>query len=116
MKKMKIFKFAIILFLLTLNFGSCKGKYTKDTVNIFITKDNFENIMLALELYKNEFGEYPNTLDELLQRKGITERSIIEDAWGRKYYYEKLKDSYKIFSLGPDGKPFTNDDIYPPKS
>jgi len=102
------------LFILFLIF-SCKGKTSKDTVNAFITKDIFKNIILALELYKKEFGEYPKTLDELLQRKGINDRTIIEDAWGREYYYVRIKYSYKIFSLGPDGKAFTKDDLYPPK-
>jgi len=90
---MKIFKFVIILIIIIISIVSCKGRYAKDTVNAFVTRDNFKNTILALELYKKEFG----------------------DAWGREYYYVKLKNDYKIFSLGADGKPFTKDDIYPPK-
>ncbi|RKX92922.1 MAG: hypothetical protein DRP84_09280 [Spirochaetes bacterium] len=105
----------IVILIFSEGIVSCKGRYAKDTVNAFVTRDNFKNTILALELYKKEFGEYPNTLEELLQKKGITDRSIIEDAWGREYYYVKLKNDYKIFSLGADGKPFTKDDIYPPK-
>ncbi len=112
---MKSILYVILLITFLIVIPTCKGKSTKDTVNVFVTKDNFKNILLALELYKKEFGNYPRTLDELLVRKGITDKSIIEDAWGREYYYVRLKNGYKIFSLGPDGKPFTKDDIYPPK-
>ncbi len=109
----------IILILHIITFSvlteGCKARTSKDTVNVFITREGFKTVILALELYKKEFGEYPETLDELLKRKGISDRSIIEDAWGRPYYYVKLKNGYKIFSMGPDGKPFTKDDIYPPK-
>ena len=113
---MKKFIYLLVLSIASLIIlTSCKGKTSKDTVNAFITRDSFKNITLALELYKKEFGIYPKTLDEFLQRKGINDRSIIEDAWGREYYYVRLKDGYKLFSLGPDGKAFTKDDIYPPK-
>jgi len=102
------------LLLSTTLFYGCKSKRTtKDVVNTFITRESIKNINLALELYHNEFGEYPVTLDELLFRKGIQDRSIIEDAWGKTYHYTKLDDTYIIFSLGGDGKPYTPDDVHP---
>ncbi len=112
LKRLAVILVLIVAIILS---NGCKARTTKDTVNAFVTRESFKTIILALELYKKEFGEYPKTLDELLRRKGITDRSIIEDAWGREYYYVRLKNGYKIFSLGADGKPFTKDDIYPPK-
>ena len=101
----------LLLFLFTYN---SKGT-TTDSVNILITRGGLKNITLALELYKREFGEYPETLDELLIKKGITDRSIIEDAWGHTYHYVKLEEDYILFSNGRDKKPYSSDDIHPPK-
>jgi len=95
-------------------FNACDSKgTTTDSVNVLITKTTLKNLTIALELYKKEFGEYPRTLDELLVRKGITERSIIEDAWGRPLHYVKISNSYALFSAGRDKKPFTDDDVLP---
>ncbi len=108
-----MFKYIYPLCILFL-FISCNSKgTTKDNVNALVTRDGLKNVKIALELYRQEFGEYPKTLDELLIRKGITEKSIIEDAWGRDYHYTKIEDSYELFSVGRDRKPYTGDDIYP---
>ena len=84
-----------------------------DNINTLITKDSLKNIEIGLELYRREFGEYPETLDEWLIKKGITKKDIIEDAWGRKYYYIKVNDSYTLFSVGKDKKVHTQDDVHP---
>ena len=103
----------LICIALAFLFLGCDSKgTTKDIVNAHITRNSLKNVMIALELYKNEFGEYPMTLDELLMRKGITERSIIEDAWERTYHYVKIEATYVLFSKGRDGKPFTSDDVH----
>ncbi len=88
---------------------------TTDSVNILVTRDSLKNVEIALELYKREFGEYPESLEELLIRKGITNRNIIQDAWGRPYHYVKTVDSYILFSKGRDKKPYTPDDVHPPQ-
>jgi hypothetical protein len=110
--KVRILFFAALL--TTLPFiGSCGHvRNPKDNVNALITKDGLKNIQIALELYRREYGEYPDTLEELMLKKGITRKDIIEDAWGQKYYYVRLNDSYILFSMGKDKKPHTMDDIY----
>ncbi|MBN2323893.1 MAG: type II secretion system protein GspG [Spirochaetes bacterium] len=115
-RRRKIIFLPILLFLLLAIAiqSSCNSKgTTKDIVNAHITRESIKNAQLALELYRREFGSYPETLDELLSRKNITERSIIEDAWGRTYHYVKIGDTYELFSVGRDGTPFTQDDIRP---
>lgn len=102
---------SIVIFLL--NFNS-KGT-TTDSVNVLITRDSLKNVKLGLELYKAEFGEYPRTLDEFVLRKEITDRSVIEDAWGNDYHYVRLNGEYILFSNGRDNKPYTTDDIHPEK-
>ena len=103
----------LICISMALLYSGCDSKgTTKDIVNAHVTRNSLKNVQIALELYRTEFGEYPETLDELLMRKGISERSIIEDAWGRTYHYAKIEDTYILFSTGRDGKPFTSDDIH----
>jgi hypothetical protein len=85
----------------------------RDSVNRLITRDGLKAMTIALELYKQEFGAYPDTLEEILRNKDIDDESVIHDAWGREYHYVKLGGEYSLFSPGKDGKPFTDDDIYP---
>ena len=117
MRRGKRNKFPLMLLFLFIASGvlpSCDSKgTTKDIVNAHITAESIKNMELALALYKREFGAYPETLDQFLAKKNITERSIIEDAWGRTYHYVKIGDSYELFSNGRDGTPFTSDDIRP---
>jgi hypothetical protein len=84
----------------------------KDSVNILITRDTLKNITIGLELYRQEYGEYPQTLDEFLTRKGITDRDIAKDGWGNPLYYTRLNNGYSLFSKGRDGKAFTDDDLH----
>jgi len=84
-----------------------------DSVSTLVTKDGLDTVEVALKLYKKEYGEYPETLEEILIKKGIAERDVIEDGWGREYRYIKMGEVYELFSMGRDGKPYTNDDIYP---
>ncbi|MGQ9615787.1 MAG: type II secretion system protein GspG [Spirochaetota bacterium] len=106
---------ACMFLIITLIIISCNGKESPEgSVNVLITRDGLKTMQVALELYKEEHGEYPDLLEEIIIKKGITDRSVIKDAWGREYQYHKLGTGYVIFSKGYDGKPYTEDDIYPP--
>ena len=113
--KVSVLLFTILGFTLPFINSCTPANTVEDNVNALITKDGLNNIEIALELYRREFGEYPETLEELMKQKGITRKDILEDAWGRKYYYKKLEDSYILFSVGKDKKAHTSDDIYPPQ-
>jgi len=104
-----------VLFLsLALLNGCGKGRNASGPANTFITRESLGNVKLAIELYRREFGEYPESLDGLLSRKSIGDKRIIQDAWGRKYHYARSGDGYVLFSKGGDGEPYTKDDVYPP--
>jgi hypothetical protein len=105
---------AVLLLSLALLNGCGKGKNASTHTNIFITRESLANVKLAVELYRREFGEYPDSLDGLLSRKSIGDKRIIQDAWGRKYHYARSGDGYVLFSKGGDGEPYTKDDVYPP--
>ncbi len=113
---MNIFSLIFLCFILSCGTLCCESRKTPtDSVNSLITHDGLKTMSLALELYKREFGEYPDTLEELFKNKNIQDTGILKDAWGRPYYYEKLSGHYVLFSAGKDGKPFTVDDILPPE-
>jgi hypothetical protein len=113
---MSVFSLIFLCIILCCSTLCCESRKTPtDSINSLITRDGLKTMSLALKLYKRESGEYPETLDELFKKKDIQDKDILEDAWGRPYYYEKLSAHYVLFSSGKDGKPFTEDDILPPK-
>ncbi len=92
-----------------------------------ITK-SFVNGSLSTPMmtFKLAMGRYPTTeegLNALLQAPDGTEdrwtgpyvRDLPKDPWGNPYQYAcpatKSKDGYDIWSMGPDGKSGTDDDI-----
>ena len=79
------------------------------------------NISSAVDLYEMDIGEYPKTLEDLVEEKtGVANwdgpylRKLPKDPWGQSYYYkspgEHNKD-YDISSAGKDGIIGSEDDI-----
>lgn len=66
----------------------------------------------ALELYKNKYGRYPETLQESTQAGFII---FPADHYLKPFHYEVSSNgqSYELRSLGPDGIYGTQDDILP---
>ncbi len=81
----------------------------------------------AIELFKNQVGRYPNKLDELLKRPEeeaaaekwsgpyVQKEDMLKDPWGHTLMYlssgEHNRDGYDLWSVGPDGKDGTDDDV-----
>lgn len=81
----------------------------------------------ALELFKMHVGRYPGKLDELVEQpeneadaekwRGpyVTSADTLKDPWGHRLMYlspgEHNRDTYDLWSLGPDGQDGTDDDI-----
>lgn len=105
------------------------------------TKIMLQQVANALDTYRMNIGHYPSEqeggLDALLKKPTFESESMgekwlgpylkpgtsLEDPWGHKIHYE-LNDTttasdtektgglpYKLFSMGPDGQPDTEDDI-----
>jgi len=88
------------------------------------------NLSNELQSYKCKYGKYPDSLEKM---SGYNSMIVIEDTYnqntakneaGKKkgspahfkspnYFYKVEKDTFILFSVGKDGKPFTKDDIYP---
>jgi general secretion pathway protein G len=66
-------------------------------------------------MYKIDNGNYPQQLSVLLvdsSGKGVYLKNLPKDAWGRDYIYRiKSDESFELFSLGPDGREGSKDDI-----
>lgn len=80
-------------------------------------------ISIALDLYEVDLGRYPESLEALVTRQGDSPRwkgpylkkGIPKDPWGNAYVYRypgsSNPDSYDLYSLGPDAKEGSGDDI-----
>ena len=99
-----------------------------------------KNVAAALDTYRLNLGHYPNEqeggLDALMKKPSFeNERmgekwqgpylkpgTLLDDPWGNKIRYELADRTdpasegagalpYKLFSVGPDGQPETDDDV-----
>jgi hypothetical protein len=70
-------------------------------------------ICQAVIEYRDEVGEYPSTLEDLIknERRPFL-ASVPDDPWGSPYRYEVIGENPRITSNGPDKKAETPDDIY----
>ena len=89
-----------------------------DKSKIKQAKIDIGTISNALDLYKTEFGRYPDSddgLSRLVEEKILKEKKVPLDPWGNEYVYiypgSNNEDSFDLYSFGPDGKEGGNDDI-----
>jgi len=80
------------------------------------------SIPLAVDLYEMDIGEFPTSLDDLIENKvnkdtwnGPYFKRKPVDPWGNEYVYKypgtHNPNAYDIFSKGPDGQANSEDDI-----
>jgi len=76
---------------------------------------DIKTISSALDLYKSEFGKYPDGLDALVKEKILKEKKVPKDPWGNEYIYinpgSNNSDGFDIYSFGKDGREGGGDDI-----
>lgn len=89
-----------------------------DKSKIKQAKIDIGTISNALDLYKTEFGRYPDSddgLSRLVEEKILKEKKVPQDPWGNEYVYiypgSNNDDGFDLYSFGPDGKEGGNDDI-----
>lgn len=92
-----------------------------DTQIIELTNNTLSKLKLLIEGYKVENGNYPKDLETLSK---VNETIMIndpillfkmDDTIKTTFEYETDGKSFKLFSVGIDGKANTKDDIYPKK-
>lgn len=91
--------------------------------NLQRIRQDLERVVLALEESHARSDAYPETLEALQRERGPLHPlqvidlgpGVIRLAMPQQFHYIVAPDrsSYDLFSVGPDGKPGTNDDIRP---
>lgn len=81
-------------------------------------KMDIQTISNALDLYKTEFGRYPESddgLGKLIEEKILKEKKVPKDPWGNEYIYifpgSNNDDGFDLYSFGADGREGGEDDI-----
>ena len=94
---------------------------TFDLMRAGIARSALDRLVFAIEFYKVQHGRYPETLDELSASVPKDSQIIVIDPMtvrvGRvpaNFFYRRVdSEHYYLRSVGPDGIPFTADDIVP---
>lgn len=87
------------------------------------TRARIQSLRTAVLQYKTTNRLYPEKLEDLVKppakassKRPLVEENALRDPWGYAFQFrmppKKGLDSYEIYSLGPDGKDGTNDDVY----
>ena len=101
----------LITIIIAIGYASHQIFRTMDNVNI--AQNDFRKISRALELWKNDHGQYPDNL-EVLVDKYLTQ--IPKDGFGNNYIYRVNKltgaPPYELKSLWFDGIESKDDKIY----
>jgi general secretion pathway protein G len=83
---------------------------------------DISSIKTALDAFEVDSGGYPRSLQDLIQQPGNAKNwhgpyleSLPQDPWGNPYVYNfpggHNPNGFDLYSVGPDGKAGTDDDI-----
>jgi hypothetical protein len=104
----------IIYSILGFSFYSMKKSGTIDSAVESFTKTNIKSVHTEILNYKCKNGKYPDSLYQLRKDNAYV---FINDPFSEskhnEFYYKIENDTFILFSIGKDRKPFTKDDIYP---
>ena len=67
----------------------------------------------GIEKFYEKHGKFPDRLEEIRVYMEPRDPGFLFDYWEQPYWYQRVGDSYELFSVGPDGLPETDDDIRP---
>lgn len=102
-------------------FGFVQRGGVYDDLRAKLSETTITSLVQSIEFYKTQNGKYPESLEVL--QKSLPKNSMVfvfdptDVKMGGKprYYYYQLIDSehYYLLGVGPDGQPFTADDVLP---
>jgi hypothetical protein len=86
-----------------------------DQLKVARARADLDALASALEAFRADRGFYPvvdtaSALNDHLSPRHLP-APVRFDPWHRPYEYKGERDSFILYSIGPDGKPFTNDDV-----
>lgn len=113
--------FSIVLYGALFYFGFYQRGGVYDDLRAQLSQSTISELVLAIEFYKAQNGEYPESLEELKSSLPKDSLAMIADPAAinsqseyTNYYYERIDAShYHLLGRGVDGIPFTEDDIVP---
>jgi hypothetical protein len=102
-------------------FGFVKRGGIYDGLRSQLAQSNLNTLVEAVEFYKVQHGSYPASLDALQESLPKKSMVFVDDPTDvrfggepRHFYYQPVgTDHYYLRGVGPDGVPFTTDDILP---
>ena len=109
--------FSVVLYGGLFYFGFVQRGGVYDGLRAQMAQSTINALVPQVEFYRLQHGSYPPSLNAM--RKGSTGQSMLitfdpSTPMPRPFYYERVGDNhYYLFGLGPDGKPFTADDLQP---
>jgi hypothetical protein len=113
--------FSVVLYSALFYFGLMQRGGLYDGLRTKLAESNVTALVQSIEFFKVQHGAYPDNLETL--RKSLPENSpvLIFDPTdvqmaetARLFHYELIDaDHYYLLGVGPDGKPFTSDDVLP---
>lgn len=93
-------------------------KKAGNRIKIEATRQNISRLSIAIEMYMTDVKTHPISISNLMQNEGFpnwqgpyVKDVWLSDAWGRPLLYEVDGTQYRLYSVGPDGKQGTADDI-----
>ena len=104
---------AVLAGMVALNF---RGASTDAKVRAAL--GDIQTYQTAIDLYAlDNNDQFPQRLEDLVAGEKKYLRELNRDPWGNPYVYvvpgEYHRDSYDVFSMGPDGQRGTEDDVAP---
>jgi hypothetical protein len=84
---------------------------------VAMARTEVDRLRTFVEVYYTVHGELPARLDDLTRpmngRRALVEH-VSRDPWNNDYQYSVFRGrSFLVHSCGPDGRRYTEDDIYP---
>jgi len=113
---------AIIALLIAV--GAVTLRNVGEQAEITTAQAQINSIKTVIQSYKNHNRKYPAKLEELVtppanakMRKSYIGEDGITDPWGEKFQMrspgKKSGEAFDIYSMGPDKRDGTEDDVYP---
>jgi hypothetical protein len=113
--------FTVLIYGALFYFGFAQRGGLYDDLRIKLAQTTINSLVPSIEFYKTQNSSYPESLKvlhEFLPKESLVsvfDPTVVEfGKQPRYFYYERIGDDhYYLRGLGPDGKPFTVDDIVP---
>ncbi len=112
--------FTIIIYSSLYFFGFVQRGGIYDDLRTQLAETQLSDLVKSIEFFHLQEGHYPNSLQELQENSSqplfIYDSTDVHNSDPSRLFYYELDDSgeyYYLLSVGFDGTPFTDDDIFP---